>query len=270
MSVLADPRSIFVRALSKFHNRILYANVVNDRSAVYYTTSISKTDPFTKPDKLKINYIEGYEPVIIDPNIPLSYQDVNSTQTLYSRVRSEIRTVLTRIPMLAILLVLIPIGSVVFLIGSGIQIMRSQKRIRLHEEGKAGVGIGSYRVPVMVENARNAVEETLESINASNNPQYLPRQRGKDSGTPATPIKDEAETSRLDLRLNPIQALHIKFPTLALTQEQFSMIDTLDAIGMQLLGVSSSFPRSYATLPKLFNLRCSPRFHIHPHVYPTA
>lgn len=59
LSVLADRDSIFIRALSKFKNRVLYTNIVNDRSAVYYTTGVSRIDPFTKPDAVKINYLKG-------------------------------------------------------------------------------------------------------------------------------------------------------------------------------------------------------------------
>ncbi len=66
LSVLADPDSIFMRALSGFRNRVLYAKVVNDRSAVYYTTAISRIDPFTKPDAVKLNYLKGKESIWID------------------------------------------------------------------------------------------------------------------------------------------------------------------------------------------------------------
>jgi Putative serine esterase (DUF676) len=44
LEVLADPESIFIKGLAQFERRTLYANIVNDRSAVYYTTGISKTD----------------------------------------------------------------------------------------------------------------------------------------------------------------------------------------------------------------------------------
>jgi hypothetical protein len=44
LEILADPESIFIKGLAKFERRTLYTNIVNDRSAVYYTTGISKTD----------------------------------------------------------------------------------------------------------------------------------------------------------------------------------------------------------------------------------
>ena len=43
LAVLADPNSIFMSGLAKFKRRTLYSNIVNDRSAVYYTTGIAKS-----------------------------------------------------------------------------------------------------------------------------------------------------------------------------------------------------------------------------------
>src|SRR5207248_1266535 len=69
LSVLATPGSIFMVALSRFRHRCLYANIVNDRSTAYYTSGISATDPFTQLDKVHINYVRGYAPVVLDPNV---------------------------------------------------------------------------------------------------------------------------------------------------------------------------------------------------------
>lgn len=71
LEVLADPDSIFIKGLAKFERRTLYANIVNDRSAVYYTTGISKKDPFVNLDKVKLNYVKGYDDVILDPEHPV-------------------------------------------------------------------------------------------------------------------------------------------------------------------------------------------------------
>lgn len=71
LDVLADPESIFIKGLARFERRTLYANIVNDRSAVYYTTGISKTDPYTNLENIKINYVRGYEDVIIDVGAPI-------------------------------------------------------------------------------------------------------------------------------------------------------------------------------------------------------
>jgi hypothetical protein len=75
LEVLGDAESIFIKGLAKFERRTLYANIVNDRSAVYYTTGISKTDPFTNLDKVRINYLKGYEDVILNPEAPVAPLD---------------------------------------------------------------------------------------------------------------------------------------------------------------------------------------------------
>jgi hypothetical protein len=75
LEVLADPNSIFVKGLAKFERRTLYTNIVNDRTAVYYTTGISKKDPFTNLDKVKLNYLKDYDDVILDPDTPLAPMD---------------------------------------------------------------------------------------------------------------------------------------------------------------------------------------------------
>lgn len=75
LDILGDPDSIFIKGLAKFRRRTLYANIVNDRSAVYYTTGITKTDPFTNLEKAKINYVKGYDDVIIDERAPIEPLD---------------------------------------------------------------------------------------------------------------------------------------------------------------------------------------------------
>ena len=75
LSILADPNSIFVQALAKFKHRSLYTNITNDRSAVYYTTSISCVDPYANLNKVKLNYLPGYDRVLLDPDNPVSPKD---------------------------------------------------------------------------------------------------------------------------------------------------------------------------------------------------
>ncbi|KAI9830167.1 MAG: hypothetical protein M1819_005844 [Sarea resinae] len=170
LSILADPDSIFIHALAKFQRRTLYANVVNDRSAVYYTTGISKIDPFADLKAVKVNYVKGYEPIIVDPDHPVSPQDQQELPTFYKKVAGGSQTLALRL----LLLLLIPLGSILFLINSAIQSIRSQQRIRLHEEGKAGIGIESYRMGLMVEDIQSAVEGVFEDLNNSQSQEYLP------------------------------------------------------------------------------------------------
>merc|ERR1711939_366776 len=85
LAVLADPESIFIHALSTFKNRTLYTNIVNDRTAVYYTTGIARKDPYTNLDKVKLNYVKGYEPVLLDPDHPVERAPEAELPTFYQR-----------------------------------------------------------------------------------------------------------------------------------------------------------------------------------------
>ncbi|BCS23541.1 lipase ROG1 family protein [Aspergillus puulaauensis] len=44
LSILADPDSVFMTGLAKFNRRVLYANIINDLQAAYYSAAITKTD----------------------------------------------------------------------------------------------------------------------------------------------------------------------------------------------------------------------------------
>ena len=229
-------------ALAQFGHRVLYANIVNDRSAPYYTTSISVTDPYTNLDAISINYLPGYAPNIIDPADPVRLKPPEIQPPLFTRLVSSSQSLLTRVPVFALFSVLIPIGSVVFLINSGVQQIRSQKRIRLHEEGKAGIGLGSYRIPLMVESARGAIEGAFETMNAKQGQQYLPetacdetreiqfsdgeqqKVQAEEKHQPASRISSDAKDTSLR---------RSEFPTLALTSQQFDMVRALDEVGFR-------------------------------------
>ena len=241
LSVLADPGSIFMLALAQFSHRVLYANIINDRSAPYHTTSISATDPYTNLDAVSINYLPDYAPNIIDPADPVRLKAPKTEPPLIARLAGGSQDLLMRIPYFALLSVVIPIGSVVFLINSGVQQVRSQKRIRLHEEGKAGIGLGRYRIPLMVENARSAMEGAFENVNARQGQHYLPGTGSNDSrggkmsdvqqqnGHAEKGLQSEYGTSS-DLRNSSTGS---KFPTLAMTAEQFEMVRALDEVGFR-------------------------------------
>ncbi|KAI9824897.1 MAG: hypothetical protein M1832_001502 [Thelocarpon impressellum] len=218
LSVMADPDSIFVRALAAFRKRSLYANIVNDRTAVFYTTSISSSDPFVDLDAVKVHYVPGYEDVIVDGSHPVSPLAVSDeAPTLPRRILKAGATLVTRAPTVAALVLLLPIGAVAFLLNSAVQSVRSSQRIRLHEAGKAGVGIASYRIPLMVEDVQSAVEGVLEDLNhGGQEAEYLPASSSSSSRSTAKP---EKQTPRL--------------PTLALSDAQFAMIRALDAVGFR-------------------------------------
>lgn len=238
LSVLADPDSIFMLALSKFKHRVLYANIINDRSAPYYTTCIVTTDPFVNLDQININHLPGYAPVVLDPANPVLLKSPDAQPPLMTRIAESSHALLSRLPLFALLAVLIPIGSVVFLINSGVQTVRSQKRIRLHEEGKAGIGLGNYRIPLIVENARTTMESAFANINAGQRQQYLPSARR----TISSDSSESNENHNGSVEKCPLpepghkrasSSQSTEFPTLALTPEQFAMVKALDDLGFR-------------------------------------
>ncbi|KAK9434301.1 putative serine esterase-domain-containing protein [Lipomyces doorenjongii] len=63
---LADPEGYHYRALTKFERLSLYANITNDRSVPFFTAFMSERDPFTDLVNCKPQYVDKYEPVILD------------------------------------------------------------------------------------------------------------------------------------------------------------------------------------------------------------
>lgn len=244
LSVLADPDSIFIHALAKFQNRSLYTNIVNDRSAVYYTTSISKIDPYVDISKLKINYLPEYKDVMVDPDNPYTIIRDEKLPTFTERVYDRGHTVLRRTPIYLGLSVLLPIAVVVFLINSGIQTIMSRRRIALHEQQSETDDFARYKVSWMVQEARAGLENVFESSNSAQRQQYLPAGSeemadGEDEEREDTlvdvseSIKDE-KPERKPLRRRSTAGSRVsEFPTLALTQAQFAMIRALDAVGFR-------------------------------------
>lgn len=256
LSVIADPDSIFIKALAKFKHRSLYANIVNDRSAVYYTTGISRTDPFVSLNTVQVNYLKGFEPVILDSSNPVAHKDNEALPAFHKRVAGGTVTVLSKVPTAIFLLVFIPIGTVLFLMNSLIQSVRSRQRIRLHHQGKAGIPIEEYRVPLiseMVQDVRQTAEDIYENVNQSQSQEYLPA-GSEEMASPSSPTtlkhksrhsiasmseekpllsidEEEVDDSDVDDEVPVQKKGDLDFPTLALTPIQFAMIQALDDVG---------------------------------------
>ncbi|OAL17495.1 hypothetical protein AYO22_11627 [Fonsecaea multimorphosa] len=244
LSVLADPDSIFIHALARFQHRTLYTNIVNDRSAVYYTTGISKHDPFVDLTKVNLHYVNGYEPVILDPDHPCDLIPQEEVPSLYQRFQMHRHQYLQRAPILLALVALLPIIFVAFVVNSGIQTLRSRRRIMLHEADHHGEGFGLYRIPWMVQDMRVGLENAFENVNASQEQEYLPEGSeeiadaivedpvsstmafAKTSSEPLLPEKSDSDEPLLSERPS-------SFPTLALTTAQFAMVKALDDVGFR-------------------------------------
>ena len=244
LEVLADPESIFIKGLAKFERRTLYTNIVNDRSAVYYTTGIAKTDPFTNLDKVKINYLKGYEDVILDPEAPVEPLDQEATDSsIYGSILRSSQTTIGRLPIFIAMIIFIPFGIVAFLINSGVQSLRSNRRIRLHERGLAGIQPGNYRVPLLITGMREAVEDVYENLNSAQSHEYLvagteeeaaqeePSERSERPHSSRGPSKSNSSADA-ESPEKPGLRQH-EPPTLALAPYQFRMVQALDNVGFR-------------------------------------
>ncbi|KAG9248201.1 putative serine esterase-domain-containing protein [Calycina marina] len=243
LEILADPESIFIKALAKFQRRTLYANIINDRSAVYYTTGISRTDPYTDPSNVKITYIKGYSNVIVDPTVPVAFSDSEETEsTFYSRFLRSSQTTLGRLPFLFAVCILIPIGVCAFLINSAVQSLRSNRRIKLYEQGLTGIQPSYYRVPVLITGMREAVEDVYENLNSAQSHEYLVAGTEDDAAHEEPPSPGLARPASWKSVEIPQDMTSIEktttnetwqhdVPTLALAPYQFRMIQALDDVG---------------------------------------
>jgi hypothetical protein len=233
LSVLADPNSIFIKGLAQFQHRSLYANVVNDRTVTYYTAGISQTDPFVKPDDVQMNYIPGYDNVILDGTHPVSPKAPEETPALSQRLLASTQTVISRVPIVAFLAVFIPIGITGFLVNSAIQSIRSAQRIRLHEAGQAGVNIQQYRLGNMINAVRREAEDLFENVNNTQESDYLTPTSEEVASPTQHSLPRKGSDTTVDTFDERKTEQTLEFPTLALTQDQFGMIEALDNVGFK-------------------------------------
>jgi len=237
LEILADPEFIFIKGLTKFERRTLYTNIVNDRSAVYYTTGIAKTDPFTNLNSIKINYLEGYEDVILNPKNPVQPLEPELMDlSFFARFTRNCREIFARLPLLLAMIIFIPFGVAAFLLNSGIQSFRSNRRIRLHEKGLAGIQTSNYRVPLLITGMRGAVEDVYESLNSAQSNEYLregaeedPREGPSSSTTDWSQSRPRSRSLAKDPEKSELNQNNT--PILALAPYQFKMIQALDEVG---------------------------------------
>ncbi|KAJ5130410.1 uncharacterized protein N7515_006449 [Penicillium bovifimosum] len=242
LSVMADPDSIFITGLKKFRQRCAYANIVNDQSVPFYTSALSKVDPFRNLEDLNINYVEGYEDVIVDPDLhvlpPLEREHGNTA----ARIWKKLRSLGIWIPLSLLLVVLVPVASSVFLINAGIQTIRSSKRIRLHELGDNLERFGRYRVPVVANSVEHAVEQAIENVTSTQDPAYLSNSDTEVSDTAPEKSRRSSCSNRIEnivdaesasARRSSINADSTHGHTLALTNDQFSIIESLNSVGFR-------------------------------------
>jgi hypothetical protein len=223
LAVLADPKSIFMESLSRFKRRTLYANAVNDRSAPYYTTAVDKTDPYRDQERVKPNYVKGYEDVILDPHNPVSPCIPKREPTTLASIQEQGVTYVKNALFAMFLVVFVPVGVMALLVNSAVQTCRSSRRIRLHEAGLAGIKLDNYRMPFMINELQGAVENAYENLNSAHQEEYL---ESPDEEVEAGMDEGERRTLTLERKQS-----HPQWPTLALTSHQFEMIKAFDVLG---------------------------------------
>lgn len=240
LSLMADQNSIFVKGLRMFKHKSLYANTMNDRSVPYYTAGISRTDPFVDLDKVDVHYLPDQDPshrVLLDPQNPVSPRTSKPDQlSLYDRW-NQARTTL---PFYAIFFTVLPIAVPIFLVNSVYQNYQSAQRVRLHEAGETS---GRFRIRLL-EDAQAMQDRVYERLADQTNEEYLPtpppEQDGasekikSSSSSSSSSSSTEPKSSKADAKvLARVESTKntSPFPTLALTSEQFDMIDSLDTVG---------------------------------------
>ncbi|KAK5124674.1 hypothetical protein LTR85_001387 [Meristemomyces frigidus] len=234
LAVLADPNSIFVRGLSMFKHKSVYANTINDRSVPYYTSAISRVDPFVDLDAIEVHYLPGQDqPVILDPENPVEPRKEKEEKEL-SWAERYIMTQRTResLPFYTILFSLLPVAVPLFLVNAGYQTYKSAQRVKLHEAGNL-VDLKRYRIPLLEET--QAVQDRMVERLAADRSQesYLPTPPPEPAASSASSShsdsKSASSSESTPAREQHAKTAHPPWPTLALTDDQFAMIDSLDA-----------------------------------------
>ena len=227
--IMADQASIFIQGLKAFKNRSLYANCINDRSVSFYTAMIWKVDPFRDLDSVDVNYLKGWKPLIVDPENPVTPKRKPEHELSFlTAISTKTWTILKNAPLVGAVAVLIPIGSTIYLINSGIQAVRSNQRIRLHEAGKAGIELSRYRIPLMIEEARNTLGAALSRTNTRDGVVQIPDDQSTSQFQEASDEKTCTPSHEITPSAGPTNKSNS--PILALTPTQFEIIDSLNQL----------------------------------------
>ncbi|KAJ5093401.1 hypothetical protein N7456_009262 [Penicillium angulare] len=239
LSLLADPESIFIQGLKRFQNKSVYGNVVNDRTTAFYSTLFTKTDPFRNLDDININYVEGYDQVIVNPDKFLLPLEPKEPESCASEKWRRFKLFAENMPFYLLVMLLLPPAAAVFCINSGVQTLRSQKRIRLHLEGTGRALFGKYKVPLLVQDVQHVMDEVVESANARQEPDYLSSSDPETSDSSENIARKSMKRNKTKTRLSAkfkrsdTEKSTPEFSTLALTSDQFDIIDSLNDVGFR-------------------------------------
>lgn len=259
LAVMADHDSIFIKGLGKFEKRTLYANILNDRSVVYYTAAIEAQDPYVDLSTVALNTIPGTEDILLDTQHPVKRKQ-KAKKPIWTRISEGALHTVQSIPWIFFMTCILPFGAIAFLGNAAVQSFRSARRIKLHDSGDAGITVEKYRTaPFLVDEVRNVADRIYRqaAARAPEGEEYL------DVPTPATTEQQGllgTNTSSAETLVGAATPTKgqgksassnedEQFPTLALTKEQFEMIDALNEVGFTKYRVHiSSVRHSHAAI----------------------
>ncbi|KJX97809.1 lipase/serine esterase like protein [Zymoseptoria brevis] len=231
LSIMADPDKAFIKGLRMFKHKWVYANTLNDRSVPFYTALFSRTDPFVALDKIQVHYLKDQPvpgEVILDPSNYVSPRlSKPEDSSLYNRFQLIDRKTFSNLPFYMFIIVAIPLALPVFMINSGYQTYQSAQRIRHHESGGA-FSLDRYRAKLL-EQAQAVQDRTYERVATSQAEDYLPTPPPE--STRESSRSSSEDTKDVELARRESSKKETDFPLLALTKEQFEMIDVLDSVG---------------------------------------
>lgn len=181
-----------------FPNKVLYANAVNDSSTNFYTSGISRFDPFADMSSVSVNYVPGYSPIVVDPDSPVSPPTKGEKGLPVSyRVAKATTGVANDLPIMLVYSLVLPIGVVVFLLNALVQTFSSKRRIRLHSNDES---LDYHGLPLLIQ---EAAEGIIEDIHHEMSPQHLPAgSEDSISLSPASPIFSALEDAKIDTNKN--------------------------------------------------------------------
>ncbi|CUM66417.1 uncharacterized protein PRCAT00004081001 [Priceomyces carsonii] len=171
---MTDPKSYFFKGLAGFRRRTLYANVINDKRTSFFTSYISKIDPFNSysnndPSILDLSYIKNYEPTVIDisKSVGIRQFPVDKKIKRHSKV-SLLTRVLYWSKVVFNLILFTPLWSLWFIGISVLERIKLNRRVGAFSKNSSSDLIHLYKFDEEAEDSRN-LKRSLSFLSLSNN-----------------------------------------------------------------------------------------------------
>lgn len=163
---MAEPTSTFYVALSIFKHRSVYANAIGDKRAGFFTAAITTMDPFRSMVDQKVSaydfeYVEGYEPTVIDFTKPISFSKINEanrtpTQSTWSILAKWVK-------LLVGIILITPIWGLWFLYRTISERIKLNKRVSLFFNETSLLHLYSY--PDHIFDESTSEDDSSKSMN---------------------------------------------------------------------------------------------------------